>query len=224
VPRAGECPGRLTAAAEARREEQGEKVRAMGECYAAGPVAPCALAKMRVVTDPPPSSTQRPPRAACSGYEERKAQRRLSQRWRGARRGGLLLARPGRHGKTLLPPAAVELGAASSSRRHEEPPGAARPEGHPILARALGATSGRRHEGRANYLCLLRFSSFAKAGSFRRLEEIPVKRAVEEWAPGTQTGTGRDRRHADSVDFWREVSAAARTAIGSRARCSTRAS
>jgi ATP-dependent DNA helicase DinG len=70
-------------------------------------------------------------------------------------------------------------------------------------------------KGRANYLCLLRYRSFAQAGSFRRLEEIPLFRAVEAWAPRTRTG---DRAEIgdlpDSVDFWREVSAASENCIG----------
>ena len=46
-----------------------------------------------------------------------------------------------------------------------------------------------------------------KAGSFRRLEELPIYRAVEDWSTKTETG---DRSEVpdmpDSVDFWREVS------------------
>ena len=54
----------------------------------------------------------------------------------------------------------------------------------PILARALGRDLNVAvMKGRGNYLCLMRFRSFAQAGSFRRLDELPVFRAVEAWAP-----------------------------------------
>jgi ATP-dependent DNA helicase DinG len=70
-------------------------------------------------------------------------------------------------------------------------------------------------KGRGNYLCLLRYRSFGQAGTFRRLDEIPLFRAVEAWAPDTSTG---DRAEIgdlpDSVDFWREISAASENCIG----------
>ena len=86
----------------------------------------------------------------------------------------------------------------------------------PLLAQALGRELRVAvMKGRGNYLCLLRFSSFGKAGSFRRLEELPVFRAVEAWATTTETG---DRAEVDdmpdSVDFWREISAASENCIG----------
>jgi ATP-dependent DNA helicase DinG len=133
--------------------------------------------------------------------------------------GGLLLAEAGTGtGKTLaylLP--AVELGrrvvVSTGTKNLQEQ---LVQKDIPILARALGRElSVAVMKGRANYLCLLRFASFAKAGSFRRLEEIPVYRAVEAWAPETATG---DRAEVadmpDGVDFWREVSAASENCIG----------
>ena len=87
----------------------------------------------------------------------------------------------------------------------------------PLLARALGRTLDVAvMKGRANYLCLLRFASFGKSGTFRRLEELPVFRAVEEWAPLTQTGDRVEVEDMpDTVEFWREVSAASENCIGS---------
>ena len=42
-------------------------------------------------------------------------------------------------------------------------------------ARALGrALNVAVMKGRANYLCLLRFSSFGKSGTFKRTEELPL--------------------------------------------------
>ena len=133
--------------------------------------------------------------------------------------GGLLLAEAGTGtGKTLaylLP--AVELGrrvvVSTGTKNLQEQ---LVQKDIPILAQALGRDLNVAvMKGRANYLCLLRFSSFAKAGSFRRLEEVPIYRAVEAWAPETQTG---DRAEVadmpDSVDFWREVSAASENCIG----------
>ncbi|HSD65475.1 MAG TPA: helicase C-terminal domain-containing protein [Vicinamibacteria bacterium] len=154
------------------------------------------------------------------GYEERPAQRRLAQAVAETLdAGGLLLAEAGTGtGKTLaylLP--AVELGRrvviSTGTKNLQEQ---LVQKDIPILARALGRElSVAVMKGRANYLCLLRFSSFAKAGSFRRLEEIPVYRAVEAWAPETQTG---DRAEVadmpDAVDFWREISAASENCIG----------
>ncbi|HEX9185674.1 MAG TPA: ATP-dependent DNA helicase [Vicinamibacteria bacterium] len=154
------------------------------------------------------------------GYEERKAQRKLAEAVAEVLdAGGLLLAEAGTGtGKTLaylLP--AVELGrrvvVSTGTKNLQEQ---LVQKDIPILARALGRDlSVAVMKGRANYLCLLRFSSFAKAGSFRRLEEIPIYRAVEAWAPETATG---DRAEVadmpDSVDFWREVSASSENCIG----------
>jgi ATP-dependent DNA helicase DinG len=154
------------------------------------------------------------------GYEERPAQRKLSEAVAEVLdAGGLLLAEAGTGtGKTLaylLP--AVELGrrvvVSTGTKNLQEQ---LVQKDIPILARALGRDlSVAVMKGRANYLCLLRFSSFAKAGSFRRLEEVPVYRAVEAWAPETATG---DRAEVadmpDVVEFWREVSAASENCIG----------
>jgi ATP-dependent DNA helicase DinG len=157
---------------------------------------------------------------ALPGYEERPAQRRLSEAvGRALKRGGLLLAEAGTGtGKTLaylLP--AVELG-----RRVVISTGTKNLQDQlvtkdlPLLARALGRDLDVAvMKGRGNYLCLLRFRSFAQAGSFRRLDEIPLFRAVEAWARRTETG---DRSEIDDlpdqVDFWREISAASENCIG----------
>src|SRR6266704_3586039 len=112
-------------------------------------------------------------------YEERPAQRRFSEAVGGVLRdGGLLLAEAGTGtGKTLaylLP--AVELG-----RRVVVSTGT---KDLPLLARALGRDlSVAVMKGRGNYLCLLRYRFFAQAGSFRRLDEVPLFRAVQTWAP-----------------------------------------
>jgi ATP-dependent DNA helicase DinG len=154
------------------------------------------------------------------GYEERPAQRKLSQAVAEVLdAGGLLLAEAGTGtGKTLaylLP--AVDLGrrvvVSTGTKNLQEQ---LVQKDIPILAKALGRTLDVAvMKGRGNYLCLLRFASFAKAGAFRRLHEIPVYRAVEAWAAETQTG---DRAEVpdmpDSVDFWREVSAASENCIG----------
>jgi ATP-dependent DNA helicase DinG len=154
------------------------------------------------------------------GYEERPAQRKLAQAVAEVLdAGGLLLAEAGTGtGKTL----AYLLPAVDVGRRVVISTGTKNLQEQlvqkdiPILAKALGRDLDVAvMKGRANYLCLLRFASFAKAGSFRRLEEIPVYRAVEAWAPETQTG---DRTEVadmpDTVDFWREVSAASENCIG----------
>jgi ATP-dependent DNA helicase DinG len=157
---------------------------------------------------------------ALPGYEERPAQRRLSEAVDGVlREGGLLLAEAGTGtGKTLaylLP--AVDLGrrvvVSTGTKNLQEQLIA---KDIPLLARALGRDlSVAVMKGRGNYLCLLRHRSFGQAGSFRRLDEIPLYRAVESWAPETSTG---DRAEVgdlpDSVDFWREISAASENCIG----------
>jgi ATP-dependent DNA helicase DinG len=154
------------------------------------------------------------------GYEERPAQQRLADAVEQVlRRGGLLLAEAGTGtGKTLaylLP--AVELGRrvviSTGTKNLQEQLVS---KDIPLLARALGRDLDVAvMKGRANYLCLLRFRSHQTSGTFRRSEEIPLFRAVEEWAPRTATG---DRAEIDDlpdqVDFWREVSAASENCIG----------
>ncbi len=154
------------------------------------------------------------------GYEERPAQRRLSESVADVLdNGGLLLAEAGTGtGKTL----AYLLPAVQADRRVVISTGTKNLQEQlvqkdlPLLARALGRELNVAvMKGRANYLCLLRFSSFGKAGSFKRREEIPVYQAVEAWATTTATG---DRAEVadmpDSVEFWREVSAASENCIG----------
>jgi ATP-dependent DNA helicase DinG len=154
------------------------------------------------------------------GYEERPAQRRLAEAvGRVLQDGGVLLAEAGTGtGKTLaylLP--AVELGrrvviSTGTKNLQEQLLG----KDIPLLARALGRElKVAVMKGRGNYLCLLRYRSFEEAGSFRRLEEIPLFRAVEAWAPRTETGDRAEIADLpDSVDFWREVSAASENCIG----------
>src|SRR5262245_32163444 len=120
------------------------------------------------------------------GYEERASQARLSEAvGQTLRDGGILLAEAGTGtGKTLaylLP--AVELGrrvvVSTGTKNLQEQ---LLDKDIPILARALGRDLNVAvMKGRANYLCLLRFGSFTKAGSFRRLEEIPLFPAVGAW-------------------------------------------
>jgi len=157
---------------------------------------------------------------ALPAYEERPSQRRLSEAVGTVLRdGGLLLAEAGTGtGKTL----AYLLPAAELGRRVVVSTGTKNLQEQllrkdiPLLARALGRDlSVAVMKGRGNYLCLLRYRSFGQAGSFRRLDEIPLFRAVEAWAPDTQTG---DRAEVDdlpdAVDFWREISAASENCIG----------
>jgi ATP-dependent DNA helicase DinG len=173
------------------------------------------------VTDPAVFFSRKGPLArVLPGYEERPAQRKLAQAVAEVLdAGGLLLAEAGTGtGKTLaylLP--AVDLGrrvvVSTGTKNLQEQ---LVQKDIPILAQALGRNLNVAvMKGRANYLCLLRFSSFAKAGSFRRLEEVPIYRAVEAWAPETRTG---DRAEVadmpDTVDFWREVSAASENCVG----------
>ena len=132
---------------------------------------------------PPPCPATRsgPPSSGCP------------TRWAEVLRdGGVLLAEAGTGtGKTLaylLP--AVELGrrvvVSTGTKNLQEQ---LLQKDLPLLARALGRDlSVAVMKGRGNYLCLLRYRSFAQAGSFRRLDEIPIFRAVEDWAPRTATG------------------------------------
>ena len=157
---------------------------------------------------------------ALPTYEERPAQARLSSAVaRVLTEGGLLLAEAGTGtGKTLaylLP--AVELGrrvvvSTGTKNLQEQLLG----KDIPLLARALGRDlSVAVMKGRGNYLCLLRYRSFGQAGSFRRLDEIPLFRAVEAWAPRTETGDrGEVEDLPDAADFWREISASSENCIG----------
>jgi ATP-dependent DNA helicase DinG len=154
------------------------------------------------------------------GYEERPAQQRLAEAVASVLHdGGVLMAEAGTGtGKTLaylLP--AVDLGrrvvVSTGTKNLQEQ---LLHKDLPLLARALGRDLNVAvMKGRGNYLCLLRYRSFGQAGSFRRLEEIPLFRAVEEWAPRTATG---DRAEVadlpDAVDFWREISASSENCIG----------
>jgi ATP-dependent DNA helicase DinG len=154
------------------------------------------------------------------GYEERAAQRRLSEAVREVLTdGGLLLAEAGTGtGKTL----AYLLPAAELGRRVVISTGTKNLQEQlltkdiPLLAKALGRDlSVAVMKGRGNYLCLLRFRSFAQAGSFRRFEEIPLFRAVEAWAPRTPSGDRAEIADLpDAVDFWREISASSENCIG----------
>jgi ATP-dependent DNA helicase DinG len=135
------------------------------------------------------------------------------------RRGGVLLAEAGTGtGKTLayLMPA-VELGRrvviSTGTKNLQEQ---LVQKDLPLLADALGRDLRVAiMKGRGNYLCTLRFRSFSDAGSFRRLDELPLFRAVEAWAPKTATGDRAEIQDLpDSVDFWREISAASENCIG----------
>ena len=79
----------------------------------------------------------------------------------------------------------------------------------PLLAKALGReVSVAVMKGRGNYLCLLRHVSFAKGGTFRQTDEIPLFKSVEAWATETETGDRAEIADLpDTVDFWREISA-----------------
>lgn len=154
------------------------------------------------------------------GYEERTSQARLSEGVdRTLRDGGILLAEAGTGtGKTLaylLP--AVELGrrvvVSTGTKNLQEQ---LVDKDIPLLARALGRDlSVAVMKGRGNYLCLLRFRSFAEAGNFRRLDEVPIFRAVEHWSGRTSTGDRAETAEMpDSTEFWRELSASSENCIG----------
>jgi ATP-dependent DNA helicase DinG len=157
---------------------------------------------------------------ALPGYEERIGQAQLAEAVDVVlREGGVLLAEAGTGtGKTLayLAPA-VALGRrvviSTGTKNLQEQLVS---KDIPLLAQALGRElSVAVMKGRGNYLCLLRFRSFTQAGSFRRLEEIPLFRAVQEWAPTTDSGDRNEIEDLpDSVEFWREVSASSENCIG----------
>jgi len=157
---------------------------------------------------------------ALPGYEERPAQAKLSEAVaRVLGDGGLLLAEAGTGtGKTLayLHPA-VELGRrvviSTGTKNLQEQ---LITKDIPVLARALGRELPVAvMKGRANYLCLLRHASFTQAGAFRRLDEVPLFRGVESWAERTRTGDRSEIADLpDSVEFWREISAASDNCIG----------
>jgi ATP-dependent DNA helicase DinG len=157
---------------------------------------------------------------ALPGYEERPSQAELSEAVaRTLRDGGRLLAEAGTGtGKTL----AYLLPAAELGRRVVVSTGTKNLQEQllskdiPLLARALGRDLDvALMKGRGNYLCTMRFRSFAEAGSFRRLDELPIFRAVEDWAPRTATGDRAEIEDMpDSTEFWREISATSENCIG----------
>lgn len=154
------------------------------------------------------------------GYEDRGAQRRLSEAVeRVLEDGGVLLAEAGTGtGKTL----AYLLPAVEAGRRVVISTGTKNLQEQlvdkdiPVLARALGRPlSVAVMKGRGNYLCLTRFESFRKAGTYRRFEEIPLFQAVERWLPDTTTGDRAEIEDLpDGVDFWREISATSENCVG----------
>jgi ATP-dependent DNA helicase DinG len=157
---------------------------------------------------------------ALPGFERRPAQEKLAHEVaRVLDRGGVLLAEAGTGtGKTLaylLP--AVELGrrvvVSTGTKNLQEQ---LITKDIPLLARALGRDlSVAVMKGRSNYLCTLRFRSFGTGGTFRRLDEVPLFRALESWAPRTRTGDrGEVEDLPDSVDFWREISASSENCMG----------
>jgi ATP-dependent DNA helicase DinG len=154
------------------------------------------------------------------GFEQRPAQEQLAREVsRVLERGGVLLAEAGTGtGKTLaylLP--AVELGrrvvVSTGTKNLQEQ---LITKDIPLLARALGReVSVAVMKGRSNYLCTMRFKSFGSGGTFRRMDEVPLFRAVEAWAPRTRTGDrGEVEDLPDVVDFWREISASSENCIG----------
>jgi ATP-dependent DNA helicase DinG len=154
------------------------------------------------------------------GYEERPVQQKLSEAVAAVLdNGGLLLAEAGTGtGKTLaylLP--AVELGrrvvVSTGTKNLQEQ---LVTKDIPLLAKALGRDiSVAVMKGRGNYLCLLRHDSFAKGGTFRRADEIPLFKSVAAWATETVTGDRAEIADLpDTVDFWREISAASENCIG----------
>jgi len=157
---------------------------------------------------------------ALPGYEERPSQQRLSEAVAGVLRGGgMLLAEAGTGtGKTL----AYLLPAVELERRVVVSTGTKNLQEQlvdkdiPLLSRALGRDLAVAvMKGRGNYLCLLRYRSFGQAGTFRRLNELPLFKAVEAWAPRTETGDRAEIPELpDGVDFWREISAATENCIG----------
>ncbi len=165
-------------------------------------------------------SAKGPLARVLAGYEERPAQRKLSEAVAEVLdMGGLLLAEAGTGtGKTLaylLP--AVELGrrvVVSTGTKNLQEQLVSKDV--PILARALGRdVNVAVMKGRANYLCLLRLASFSKGGTFARREEVPFFQAVEAWAPETETGDRAEVEDLpDTIEFWREISAASENCIG----------
>jgi ATP-dependent DNA helicase DinG len=157
---------------------------------------------------------------ALPGYEERPSQQRLSEAVAGVLRGGgMLLAEAGTGtGKTL----AYLLPAVELERRVVVSTGTKNLQEQlvdkdiPLLSRALGRDLAVAvMKGRGNYLCLLRYRSFGQAGTFRRLNELPLFKAVQAWAPRTETGDRAEIPELpDGVDFWREISAATENCIG----------
>ncbi|HEY5907101.1 MAG TPA: ATP-dependent DNA helicase [Vicinamibacteria bacterium] len=157
---------------------------------------------------------------ALPGYEERPSQERLSEAVeKTLRQGGLLMAEAGTGtGKTLaylLP--AIELGrrviVSTGTKNLQEQ---LIEKDLPLLSRALGRDLRVAvMKGRGNYLCLMRHRSFGEAGSFKSLDEIPLFRAVEAWAPTTETGDRAEISDLpDSAFFWREISASSENCIG----------
>ncbi len=87
----------------------------------------------------------------------------------------------------------------------------------PLLGRALGVKISAAYiKGRSNYLCRLRFESFAREPRFSRREEAASWPMVRDWAASTESGDRAELGLPEDASIWKEITATSEQCIGHR--------
>lgn len=87
----------------------------------------------------------------------------------------------------------------------------------PLLARALGASIPAAYmKGRSNYLCKLRYESFAESPRFPSREEAEQWPLVVAWAESTETGDRAELDLPESFGTWKEVTSTSERCLGQK--------
>lgn len=158
--------------------------------------------------------------ASLEGYEPRRTQQEMAEAVAATfEAGGVLLAEAATGtGKTL----AYLVPAILSRRRVLVSTGTKNLQEQiyfkdlPLLRDALGVPfTATFMKGRGNFLCLHRFDAFKMAGIVRSMEDVAHLRAIESWAPQTETG---DRAELETLpedlSFWPEIAATSEQCLG----------
>ena len=85
----------------------------------------------------------------------------------------------------------------------------------PLLRESCGLDLSAAYlKGRANYYCLARGESFARAPTFPAREEAALWPRIEEWVRRTETGDRSEIDLPDHYAAWRDLSATGETCLG----------
>ena len=85
----------------------------------------------------------------------------------------------------------------------------------PLLRESCGLELSAAYlKGRANYYCLARGESFARAPTFAAREEAALWPRIEEWVRGTGTGDRSELDLPDHYATWKDLSATGENCLG----------